>query len=276
MTEAPASERFLARLQTQRSAEELEKVQRYFKTGPGEYGEGDVFFGVRMGQVFALAKEFIGMTPAEIERLLDSPIHESRAGALSIMDKQARRYELARSDNVWERGTAIVSTAYFIRPTSRCSTRRPGARGLRRGAKATSTTPTESPRSSSMTTTISSTRRPAGCCATPGTWIASGCSPSWMSTLPPCRARCCAPRWSTSMRTSDSATAVSGRRDSSPADQPIDMSHRPGKVLARLRSHSRVGTPHTHDGTTDWLVQELEAIDGTPIVDVKPVLPGGR
>ena len=44
-----------------------------------------------MGQVFALAKEFIEMPPEEIEKLLGSPIHEVRAGGLSIMDKQARR-----------------------------------------------------------------------------------------------------------------------------------------------------------------------------------------
>jgi 3-methyladenine DNA glycosylase AlkD len=47
--------------------------------------------GVKMGQVFTLAKAFIEMPPDEIEKLLDSPIHEIRAGALSIMDKQARR-----------------------------------------------------------------------------------------------------------------------------------------------------------------------------------------
>lgn len=46
---------------------------------------------VPMGQVFALAKEFIEMPPVEIEMLLDNPIHLVRAGALSIMDKQARR-----------------------------------------------------------------------------------------------------------------------------------------------------------------------------------------
>ena len=39
----------------------------------------------------ALAKEFIALPPSEIERLLDSPIHEVRVGALSIMDKQGRR-----------------------------------------------------------------------------------------------------------------------------------------------------------------------------------------
>ena len=39
------------------------KIQRYFKSGAGEYGEGDVFLGVRMGQVFALSKAFIDLPP---------------------------------------------------------------------------------------------------------------------------------------------------------------------------------------------------------------------
>jgi 3-methyladenine DNA glycosylase AlkD len=158
-----SAERFVERLEAHRSPEELEKRQRYFKTGEGQYGEGDEFMGVRMGQVFALAKEFIEMPPEEIEKLLESPLHEVRAGALSIMDKQARRkrtpesrrkelfdlylkrtdridnwdlvdvacpyvvggylfdrprdvlYELARSESLWERRTAIVSTSYFIK-----------------------------------------------------------------------------------------------------------------------------------------------------------------
>ncbi len=81
---------FVKKLKTYRSPEELKKIQRYFKTGAGEYGEGDEFMGVRMGQVFTLAKEFIEMPPGEIEKLLESLIHEVRAGALSIMDKQSR------------------------------------------------------------------------------------------------------------------------------------------------------------------------------------------
>ena len=82
---------FIKRLETYRSASELKKIQRYFKSDKGEYGEGDKFMGVRMGQIFVLAKEFIDMPPDEIEKLLESPIHEARAGALSIMGKQARR-----------------------------------------------------------------------------------------------------------------------------------------------------------------------------------------
>lgn len=163
MPDGISAERFVERLEALRSPEEAEKYRRYFRTGEGQYGEGDVFIGVPMGQVFALAKEFIELPPSEIERLLESPIHEVRAGGLSIMDKQARRkttpesrraelfdlyirridrinnwdlvdvsspyviggylfdkprdilYELARSKNLWERRTAIVSTSYFIR-----------------------------------------------------------------------------------------------------------------------------------------------------------------
>ncbi len=43
-----------------------------------------------MREIFALAKEFIGMPPAEIETLLERPEHEARVGAVSIMDFQAR------------------------------------------------------------------------------------------------------------------------------------------------------------------------------------------
>jgi 3-methyladenine DNA glycosylase AlkD len=149
---------FIERLRGHSSPEEREKTLRYFKNT-----DGDQFIGVRMGQVFALVKEFIDMTPDEIEKLLDSKIHEVRAGGCSIMDKQARHkkttperrkelydlylrrhdrinnwdlvdvcaihvvggylcdkprtvlYKLASSKNMWERRTAIVSTAYFIR-----------------------------------------------------------------------------------------------------------------------------------------------------------------
>lgn len=91
MSDAPTAKRFLARLNVLRSDEELAKIQRYFKTGEGQYGAGDLFIGVRMGQVFDLAKAFIDMPPSEIEALLGSPVHEARAGAVSIMAKQFSR-----------------------------------------------------------------------------------------------------------------------------------------------------------------------------------------
>ena len=82
---APA---FIKALRTHQSDAELAKIGRYFKSGAGEYGEGDRFIGVRMGTVFELARQFVAMPPEEIETLLESDIHEARAGAVSIMAKQ--------------------------------------------------------------------------------------------------------------------------------------------------------------------------------------------
>ena len=154
---------FTKELEKHQSDKELQKIQRYFKTGENEYGHGDKFIGVKMGQVFAIAKEFGEMPIGEIEKLLESPIHEVRAGAVSLMDKASRDmkisqdrlkeffelymrrhdrinnwdlcdlgclhmtgsylfdksrsilYKLAKSKNIWERRTAILSTCYFIR-----------------------------------------------------------------------------------------------------------------------------------------------------------------
>src|SRR6476661_2469553 len=52
--------------------------------------QDDVSIGVRMGQVFGLAKEFMNMPLDEVEKLLEGSIHEVRVGAVSIMDFQAR------------------------------------------------------------------------------------------------------------------------------------------------------------------------------------------
>jgi len=161
----PTAAEFSRQMESYRSTAEAMKLMRYFKTGEGEYGEGDIFMGVRMGQIFALAKAYLAMPLGEVEKLLESPIHEIRTGALSIINQQARSkkvpmarrkemyelylrntarinnwdlvdicapyvvggylylseeprdilYELAASENVWERRTAIVSTGYFIK-----------------------------------------------------------------------------------------------------------------------------------------------------------------
>ena len=81
------AEHFIQELQALQSEEERLKIQRYFKTEAGEENE---FMGVKMGQLFALAQTYGNMPIEEIEKLLESPIHEIRAGALSIMDKASR------------------------------------------------------------------------------------------------------------------------------------------------------------------------------------------
>lgn len=86
MTNRTASE-FVRRLKTHQSDNELKKIARYFKEAPTK---DDYFVGVRMGEVFALGKEFKDMPVAEIEKLMESPIHEVRAGAMSIMGQCAK------------------------------------------------------------------------------------------------------------------------------------------------------------------------------------------
>jgi 3-methyladenine DNA glycosylase AlkD len=60
-------------------------LRRYFKTGPGEYGEGDEFVGLRVPYLRKLAKEYRSLPFSETIRLLQSPIHEARLLALLIL-----------------------------------------------------------------------------------------------------------------------------------------------------------------------------------------------
>lgn len=138
-----------------------EHSQRFFKTGPGEYGEGDKFLGIRVPNIRKIARRFKQISLEETEKLLHSHFHEERLCALVILvnkfnkagpkekknifnlylsntkyinnwdlvdssaqyiigqyllDKdRAILYSLAKSDNLWERRIAIMSTFYFIK-----------------------------------------------------------------------------------------------------------------------------------------------------------------
>ncbi len=73
-------------LQTLVIPEKAEIVQRFFKTGAGEYGEGDVFIGVTVPDQRSVAKEFFSkMSLREVGELLSSKIHEHRLTALLIL-----------------------------------------------------------------------------------------------------------------------------------------------------------------------------------------------
>ena len=84
------AEKFAERLLALQSDEELVKHSRYFKFVPTDQEAGDYFIGVRMGDIFKLGKEFARMPVGEIEKLLESPIHEMRVGAMSIMGQCAK------------------------------------------------------------------------------------------------------------------------------------------------------------------------------------------
>lgn len=68
------------------------QLQRFFKTGPGEYGEGDRFIGLRNPQVRMVVKEVCKETPLrEAVTLACSPLHEVRLCGLLIMVEQYLR-----------------------------------------------------------------------------------------------------------------------------------------------------------------------------------------
>ena len=81
---------FVERLTPLGSPERVKKAQRYLEPGVKDRGSADISIGARMGDVFALAKEFTDMPLDEVEVLLGSSVHEVRVGAVSIMDFQAR------------------------------------------------------------------------------------------------------------------------------------------------------------------------------------------
>lgn len=85
------AEQFSEELLALRSDEELKKHQRYFKFVADDQNSDDYFIGVRMGSIFNLAKQHTDMPVDEIEKLMESPIHEVRVGALSIMGQCAKR-----------------------------------------------------------------------------------------------------------------------------------------------------------------------------------------
>ena len=78
------------RLETLADAPTAEILQRFFKTGPGEYGEGDRFRGIRVPVLRKLCREFRHVGVEVISELLDSPWHEDRMLALLLLVERYR------------------------------------------------------------------------------------------------------------------------------------------------------------------------------------------
>ncbi len=76
---------WLAKLANRKAAASL---QKYFKTRPGEYGEGDRFIGIRVPRLHEAADRFAQLPHEDVDELLCSPIHEHRSLALMILVRQ--------------------------------------------------------------------------------------------------------------------------------------------------------------------------------------------
>jgi 3-methyladenine DNA glycosylase AlkD len=141
--------------------EKKEKLQKYFKTGKGEYGEGDIFLWISVGEQRKIAKRYRELEIQSVEKLLHSKIHEYRLVALLILVEKFKKanqderknivelylnntewinnwdlvdlsahkilgeylknktktilYNLAESEDLWERRISIISTFALIR-----------------------------------------------------------------------------------------------------------------------------------------------------------------
>jgi 3-methyladenine DNA glycosylase AlkD len=155
---ANTAEKIRKELRGSADRERAKLIQGFFRTAPGQYGEGDIFLGVTVPQSRKIAKSYFQQATLQIiKELLRSKIHEERMVALlmlvhrfesgekdiaefyirnlkyvnnwDLVDTSAPYilgahlaggdtpllYNLARSDNLWKKRVAIVSTHYFIR-----------------------------------------------------------------------------------------------------------------------------------------------------------------
>lgn len=85
---------------------------RFFKTGPSQYGEGDRFAGLTLGQVHSLRRKYGELTLSDIDDLIHSPVHEERLLALDILVDQYKKGDRATQKAIYEeylRNTACVN-----------------------------------------------------------------------------------------------------------------------------------------------------------------------
>ncbi|MGI9384905.1 MAG: DNA alkylation repair protein [Methyloligellaceae bacterium] len=77
-------------------------LQRYFKTGPGEYAEGDKLIGAYVGDCRAIARRFRTLPIDEVDDLLASAVHEERLVALLILVEQFKRGDAATRQRIYD------------------------------------------------------------------------------------------------------------------------------------------------------------------------------
>lgn len=143
--------------------EKAKFLKRLFKTGKGEYAEGDFFLGLMTDEIRGVAKKYLNLSFSDLAKLLSSKIHEERVVALMILSRRFDKanslekkeiydfylnnldgvnnwdlvdgsaaniigrylfesksskeflFDFARSNNLWKRRIAIMSTFFYIK-----------------------------------------------------------------------------------------------------------------------------------------------------------------
>ncbi|MBT4823882.1 DNA alkylation repair protein [Candidatus Woesearchaeota archaeon] len=82
---------YIKELKKAGNPEKARILQGFFKTGKGEYGEGDVFLGITVPKQREIAKKYVDLEIKDLQTLLNSKIHEHRLGALFILIMQYQK-----------------------------------------------------------------------------------------------------------------------------------------------------------------------------------------
>lgn len=83
--------KLIKELQDARDPKQATLLQRFFKTGPGQYGEGDKFLGIKVPIQRVIAKKYTGLNLVQLQKLLNSKVHEHRLVALLILVNKFKR-----------------------------------------------------------------------------------------------------------------------------------------------------------------------------------------
>jgi len=86
-------------------------LARFFKTGPGDYAEGDKFLGITVPQTRGVLREFMALPFADTLTLLQSPWHEERLLALLLLVARMRKADDTEQTRIYE---AYISNTRYI------------------------------------------------------------------------------------------------------------------------------------------------------------------
>ena len=91
--------------------EKAKVLLRFFKTGPGEYAQGDIFLGVMVPFTRKVVKEFQDLPLADVIKLLRSKIHEERLLALFILVHQFSKVDVKAKEKIYK---AYLANTKFV------------------------------------------------------------------------------------------------------------------------------------------------------------------